>query len=255
MIFEKIYANGCSFTCAGGLHWDRVKKVYKEKLNIDIKNHIDYAYPNVLAKKLGIDIINDAVPGASIQRVVRTTYDYIFKNINNLKNTLLIIEVPLCWRDEFYSNELKRMINITAGNIGDVNDPTDLANGFDKDDIKKIHKDITNYFYNFVDVDLDMLKFTLSLMGLISYIKLNELNYLLIDSGLFNKFNKDNDLTNDYNYVWFENRQMCEWITKNSLLITNETKGEVTDGHAGIYGNKSIAEQLYYIITKEKKII
>jgi hypothetical protein len=255
MKFNKIYANGCSFSCAGGLNWDRTKELYKQKLNIDISNHIEYAYPNVLAKKFGVSIVNDAVSGGSINRLVRTTYEYIFKNQNDLENTLFILEIPPCWRDEFYSHELGRTINITGGNIDSIKDQTDVANGYDKDDIKQIHKNITNYFYHFVDISYDTFKFNTALLGLLSYIKLNKINYLLLDSFTFYKFNKENNLPNDYNYVFFETKFMSDWIYSNGLLITNETNGEIHDAHAGVYGNLSIAEHLYYTLTKEKKII
>lgn len=255
MQFKKIYANGCSFTCAGGLNWDLIKSVYNQSLNIDIKNHMDYAYPNVLAKLLNVDIINDAQSGGSINRMIRTTYKYIIENKNNLTDTLFILEVPPGWRDEFYSHQLNRTINITSGNIGSVDDETDVANGYNKKDIQKIYKNITNYFYNFVDIDYDMFKFAISLIGLLSFLKLNNINYMLLDCGMFDNFNKDENLPNDYNYIWFEEMSMCNWIAYKKLSITDETNGEVNDGHAGIFGNHLIAENLYHIITNNKKII
>ena len=87
-----------------------------------------------------MDLVNDSVPGASIQRVVRTTYDYIFKNKDNLKDTLFILEIPPCWRDEFYSTEYKRYFNITIGSIYSPNDDTDVASGNNPNDFRNLHK-------------------------------------------------------------------------------------------------------------------
>lgn len=255
MKFNKIYANGCSFTCAGGLNWPECQKIYKNYLNIDIINHMDFAYPNILSKKLGVDIINESVCGGSINRMVRTTYQYIFKNKNDLKNTLFILEVPPSWRDEFYSNILNRTINITPNSINNKNDRTDVANGYDINDMDKIYKQIKEYFFNFVDIDYDMFKFTTNLFGLLSYIKMNNWNYLLLDCGTFNNFIKHNNLDNDYNYVWIEGMPLCEWISLKDISIKHETNGKFIDGHSGIYGNHKIAEHLYYIVTNEKKII
>ena len=84
MKFNKIYLNGCSFSCAGGLQWPNHKKLYKERLGIDIDNHMDFAYPTLVANEYGVSLINESVSGGSINRLVRKTYEYIFKNISNI---------------------------------------------------------------------------------------------------------------------------------------------------------------------------
>ena len=83
MKYKMLYVNGCSFSCAGGLNWEDVKSQYKSKLNITIDNHLDFAYPNILAKKLGVDIINEGAPGGSVTRMLRKTYDYLLENYSN----------------------------------------------------------------------------------------------------------------------------------------------------------------------------
>ena len=49
MSFNSIYVNGSSFSCGNGLDLIEIKKIYKEKLNIEIQNHIDFSYPNIIA--------------------------------------------------------------------------------------------------------------------------------------------------------------------------------------------------------------
>ena len=49
-----LYVNGCSFSCAGGLDIDEVKELYNDR-GIKIKNHLDFAWPTLLSKKLKID--------------------------------------------------------------------------------------------------------------------------------------------------------------------------------------------------------
>ena len=79
-MINKIFVSGGSQCIGGGFINDDVKKAYNEKFNIKIDNNLDFAYPNILAKKLGVDIVNEGAPGGSITRMIRKTYEYIFKN-------------------------------------------------------------------------------------------------------------------------------------------------------------------------------
>ena len=251
MYFDKIYSNGCSFSCAGGLNWEEVKFQYKNKLNITIHNHLDFAYPNILAKKYEIDIINDAVPGGSLNRMIRKTYNHIFNNTDSLKDTLFILELPPMWRDEFYSNKLDRLVNITWGTIKHPDtDLTNIRNGYDVSDILAIHKDLENYFKNFIDIDFEEKKSMKNMLGLLSYLIINNLNYILIDCTGFDDFLKKNGLKDDYNFLWFDSKKMHHWIDDNQLRISDELDIEI-DRHAGINGNKIIAEKLEEYINKK----
>ena len=152
MSFNSIYVNGSSFSCGNGLDLIEIKKIYKEKLNIEIPNHIDFSYPNIIASNFKTKIINEAVPGGSLNRLIRKTYQFIFDKKNISKNTLFILELPPMWRDEFYSNKLDRFINITWGTIKDpTKDLTNIRNGYDVSDILKIYDDLTDCFDNFIN--------------------------------------------------------------------------------------------------------
>lgn len=249
MPIKKIYVSGGSQCIGAGFMWDKVKKIYKNN-NIVIENHFDFAYPNILAKKLNVEITNDGAPGGSITRMIRKTYEYIFNN--NIEDTLFILEVPPGWRDEFYSNEYKRYFNMTIGNILSPNDETDVACGNNVDDLRSIHKNFTDYFYNFIDDKLHQEKMMLNLLGLLSYFKLNNINYLLIDSGDFHTYLFRRNQPLDYNFVWFSDkfeRPMWEWAEKENYLIKNETNGKSNDEHMGVEANKMVADKLYKIIT------
>ena len=128
-----------------------IKELYKNKLGINIPNHLDFAYPNILAEKYKLSITNEAVPGGSLNRMIRKTYRYIFNNTDVLKDTLFVLELPPMWRDEFYSTKLDRLINVTWGTIKHPeSDLTNIRNGYDVSDILAIHKDLENYFKNFI---------------------------------------------------------------------------------------------------------
>jgi hypothetical protein len=251
MKFKKLYVNGCSFSCGNGLDLVEIKELYKQKLNIEIPNHLDFAYPNIFANKHNIEIINDAIPGGSLNRLIRKTYSYIFNNTDSIKDTLFILELPPMWRDEFYSNKLDRLVNITWGTIKHPNtDLTNIRNGYNISDILSIHKDLENYFKNFIDVDFEETKAMKNMLGLLSYIILNNINYILIDCSGFDDFLKKNNLKNDYNFLWFDNKKMHHWIDDNNLRISDELSIKI-DRHAGIEGNKIISKKLEeYIIKK-----
>jgi hypothetical protein len=250
-MINKIYINGGSQCIAAGFIWKDVKKIYGER-GVIIENHLEFSYPLFLSKKLNVDLVNEGSPGGSINRMIRTTYDFIFNNKTD--DTLIILEIPPGWRDEFYSKELGRYVNMTIGNILSPDDKTEVACGHNEKDLHKIHKDITNYFYNFIDYDLELEKNMINLLGFLSYLKLNNIQYLLIDTGDFHTYLFRKKLPSNYNFVWFHDRYplaFWEWININKLTIEHETNGLSNDQHMGIEGNKLLAEKLYKIITNE----
>ena len=252
-MINKLFVSGGSQCIGGGFIWEDVKKVYSDR-DIKIENNLDVAYPTLLAKMLNVDVVIEGAPGGSITRMIRKTYEHIFSN--NCKNTLFILEVPPGWRDEFYSNEFKRYFNITIGSILSPNDDTDVASGNNPNDLRNLHKDVTNYFYNFVDDKLHLEKMMLNLLGLLSYLKLNNYQYLLIDTGDFETYLHRKNQPTDYNFVWFSNDYsypMWEWADKEKLLIKDETIGKSKDEHMGIEANELVADKLYKLFMNENQ--
>jgi hypothetical protein len=257
-MIKKIYVSGGSQCIAGGFMHDDVKKIYKEKFNIDIKNHLDFAYPNILAKKLDVDIVNEGAPGGSITRMMRKTYEYIIKNKKDINETLFIFEIPPYWRDEYYSNLLKRHINMTIGNINTPDDETEMLNGHNPKDLNKIHKDITNFFYNFQDEEIHNTKMMMNLLGFMSFIKLNNLNYILNDTGDFDAFLSVNNLEKNYNFLWFSDKwpyPMTQWYGEQRMSIKQETNRLSKDEHMGIKANELVAEKLYNMLNNINEVV
>ena len=252
-MIKKIFVSGGSQCIAGGFIWDKEKKIYSDK-GIIIKHNLDVAYPKILADKLGVELINEGAPGGSITRMIRKTYEFLF-NETNKNEVLIILEVPPGWRDEYYSTEYKRYFNVTIGNILSPNDTTDVASGNNPNDYKNIYKNVTNHFFNFIDDKLHLEKMMLNLLGLISYLKLNNIQHIIIDTGDFDTYLTRRKQSRNYNFVWFSDKfeyPMWQWINENKLLIKDETNGLSNDEHMGIEGNKQVAEKLYKIIINEK---
>jgi len=253
---KKIYVCGGSQCIGAGFIWKDVKKIYKEYHDIDIDNHLDFAYPNILAKKLNADIINEGAPGGSVTRMLRKTYDYLLENYSTIKETLVILEVPPGWREELNSIDLGRTINMTVGNILSPDDETDVACGNNKKDTHKIHKDATTYFNSFVDYYFERDKWMANLVGLVSFLKLNDVQHIIMDSGDLDYFLKRKKVNLKYNFVWFSDsfeRPMGQWAEEEKLLIKHETSGLSNDEHMGIRANQMVADKLYKMITNENQ--
>jgi len=250
--FNKIYANGCSFSCAGGFNYEVVRAQYKDILNMDIgKDYIKYAYPNVVADRLNIDIHNDAQSGGSLNRVIRRTYQYIYDNRTDIDKTLFMLEIPPGWRDEIYSNKLDRFMNVTWGTIKFPDDDlTDITLGNDIMDMRKVHTDLVASFYNFTNTDVEIKKSMNNFLGLLSFMKLHNIKFVIIDNLGFEIFLNSINLKNDFDFIRFGNNQMYLWFTENGLTIQDEL-GVPSDGHAGIAGNEKIAEIILNYLQKK----
>ena len=244
--------SGGSQCIGGGFNLKDVVDVYRTEMNINIENRFDITYPKLVGNYFNSDVIFEGEFGGSINRMIRKTYEYIFNN--NVADTLFILEVPPGWRDEFYSNELNRNVNMTIGNILSPDDNTDAANGNDVKDLHKIHKDITNYFYNFIDYEIDKRKWMYSLIGLLSYFQLHKLKYIVMDNGDLQQFLKSqNKSEDDYNLLWFDKgNSLNNWINENGLTIKLETNNKSNDEHLSIKGHQMVAEKIINYVKENK---
>lgn len=80
-----LVVNGCSYTYGHG-----------------IENPIDNAWPSLVAKKLGVPLINLAIPGQSNYAVQDRTFKYFFKDLYNDNNPFYIHAYTQSQRREFY---------------------------------------------------------------------------------------------------------------------------------------------------------
>lgn len=251
-MISKIFVSGGSQCIGGGFNLKDVVDVYRTEMNINIENRFDITYPKLVGNYFNSDVIFEGEFGGSINRMIRKTYEYIFNN--NVADTLFILEVPPGWRDEFYSNELNRNVNMTIGNILSPDDNTDAANGNDVKDLHKIHKDITNYFYNFIDYEIDKRKWMYNLVGLLSYFQLHKLKYIVMDNGDLQQFLKSqNKSEDDYNLLWFDKgNSLNNWINENGLTIKLETNNKSNDEHLSIKGHQMVAEKIINYVKENK---
>jgi len=154
--YKYLVVNGCSF--AKGQGCDNVEKERFSKL---------------LSDKLKCEEVNIAKGAGSNDRAFRTTFDWIQKNQDKVKESLFIIGLTELYRKDFYSNVHKRYTAISVpelyhGQPGGADSPRKL--GMAEDDVKKYAKLDLKYLTS--DVPL-MNSLHRQLILLNSYIKVN----------------------------------------------------------------------------------
>lgn len=250
---KKLYTNGSSITWGWPLHEKKIKKLYSE-IGIDYEKREDVIWPTLLANNLKLELVEDSRWGGSLDRLIRKTYEYCFNNIGNLNETLFVLEIPIGFRTEMFSNTLNRIINITRGNI--VN-PTDATE--DLDYVNAYHH-VRNWYDGFGDIKFQYHTQSLKLMGLICFFELNKVQYLIIDGG---EYQDNHDITypikevnkklNLYNrFIQFDGgNKFCvvDWYSKyHKKTLADEIPYD--DYHPSIGAHRLIAEYLTKYIKK-----
>ena len=270
MQFKTIYLNGCSFMWGVGHSNPSVFKYFEETKHIDAShgehfngktlfNNYDWVRQDVnISGRLkkhydGLALIDESIYGGSLKRVVRKTYNWIFNNDKQAKETLFILEWPIGVRNEMYIPLQKRYVNYTAN-----------FDNFDNID-PYLHRLMINEIApNFFADGVAFLEDLQAFVGLLSYIKSIGANYLiLLDEFPFdnipdetisyvNKHQIKNILNNIIvpNAVIFEKdgkktRSMIEYYREfENATFTLDTMGELIDDHNSIRASKLITEQI-----------
>ena len=270
MQFKTIYLNGCSFMWGVGHSNPLVFKYFEETKNIDAShgehfngktlfNNYDWVRQDTnISGRLkkhyeGLPLIDESIYGGSLQRVVRKTYNWIFNNDKQAKETLFILEWPIGVRNEMYIPLQKRYINYTAN-----------FDNFDNID-PYLHRLMINEIApNFFAEDVAFIEDLQALVGLLSYIKnIGGTYLLLLDEFPFDKIPEQttsyvskhqikNILNNVIvpNAVIFEKdgkktRSMIEYYREyEEATFTIDTMGELIDDHNSIRASKLITEQI-----------
>jgi hypothetical protein len=109
--YELFYINGASAFEGGGLEESNIKHnsyepLYRKKYNVNWKNRNEINFGKRLSEIIGMPCINDAISGSGTERLVRTTYDFIFKNWKRKDKFFIIIEPLDAARSYVFLNEI-----------------------------------------------------------------------------------------------------------------------------------------------------
>ena len=117
----KLYTNGCSFTWGDELS-DR-----------------NLRFAGLLANKFDCELIDDSMCGASNERILRTTLDYLQNPNTDLENLMVVIGWSGISRKEIYKNGWEK---ITPTMIG----TKDVATQY-YSTIQSVQQDNLNFYY------------------------------------------------------------------------------------------------------------
>lgn len=254
--FDFFYVNGTSHSAAGGLEEPNIRMngvmdLYYKKYNIKWKNRNEINYAKRLSDLIKKPFINDAVCGASNERIVRTTYDFIYKNWNKRDKFFIILETTDHYLSEVYLNEIKDYYLVTSQYNLNKNDYNffgayrDFWNKkvFEYDNSKQNIFD--NWYKNHFNYDESVKINESKIIGLYSFCKLNNIKIFLmknleyyfidvIDKNDIIKFSETNNTDS-----------LHEWCNKNKFTIKDELDNESDDFHPGYFGHIEYANELY----------
>lgn len=172
-----LVVNGCSYTYGHG-----------------IENPIDDAWPSLVAKKLGVPLINLAVPGQSNYAVQDRTFKYFFRDLYNDNNPFYI---------HAYTQSQRREVYLAKDYLGQPYQDSILIDTSNHGKITRVEKEIV------LETDHYCLKL------------LEEKKYHIWHSinGLLDSHNINHLATN---YMPCSDGSIIEWMHKHHYILQSE---------------------------------
>jgi hypothetical protein len=267
---EYLYINGSSISAGGGFEEYKYRKdvrvAYMDKGIQLPKSQIECTYGFHIAEYFNLKLINDAKSGSGIDRLIRSTFDWILNNQDKVDNTLFIFEIQSGIRLDWYVNEWKNYGVLNAHLSSEGKYPFTLVKDWFKDNSteqiewnEKYKSHIDGYFNNFFDLNVKFENELKSLIQFISYLNSKNIEYIisLPEHGI-NETYKDelNSLippSSSLKNLFIDNGgSIWEYGRNKKLLISDEVDN--SDNHLGYNGAKLIAKKIINFIKKPFKI-
>jgi hypothetical protein len=282
-MFDRIYANGCSFIWGHNHNNPWYFKYFDETKDVDItafleecKKHnqsqenTQYTNPNVfkpfndfdwvrekynyaarVANDLEIEIVNQSIFGGSTHRMFRKTVQYIIKNTDeHLQKTLFLIEIPPIGRGEMYFCNQERYVNFVGNDNFDFIEEDNfdfIQQWYDKSFDLKVEI-MSEYQKLYLLLNLFKSK-NIKFVIVQTNNRINELDESTSKYGSFEKFKEiQNEINN--NSVMFRTDNgttydLVHWFSREKKAqFSDDTEGVSFDGHNSIRGSKLISEEI-----------
>ena len=258
--FDTIYVNGCSHTAGGGLYDEGTKELYEEIYGLTWKTEREVNYPKLLSKHFNCDLIDDSRCGSGAPRLVRKTFEYIFKvGLEQAKKTLFIFQINTpVHRLEYYCSEINDylIVNVQYEDDGSFKYVTAVDSHSKNEWINnpkfyegEITENIKLQLKKYHDPLAYLEKIHNEVIGLFSYLELHNIEYFFgFDTGNIPK------PVNESRRINIEGDQtIIEYCSRKKLRICEETNNRSIDGHPGYFGNKEYSEKLIGFLEEKLK--
>lgn len=262
-----LYINGSSISAGGGFEEYKYRKeirdIYKSK-GIELsETQVECSFGHYISKEYNLQLINHSKSGSGIDRMIRTTFDWIIKNKLKSKETLFILEPQIGIRLDWYVEEWKEygILNAHLNEKGEY--PSTLVKDWFTDDSgeqnlwnEKYENHISGYLNNFYNENVFLKNEIYKLIFFVSYLNDNNLDYIisipdLVDEDLKIELNKVVPSKSKLN-SFLKNMDLWSYCLNNKWLISDEI--DFDDNHIGFEGNQKIAKKIIEFIDKNNQI-
>jgi len=266
MRFKNLYCNGCSTMAGGGLEVIKTDllKYYKDTYGVEWQSERDIMWPKLVADHFGMQIYDYSKSGAGTERFIRETYEFIHNYPYIIKETIFFIECPIIWNKvDVWSNHYNEYVICNTDLNYDergksLNTLCDIHLCKDyfyqsKDEIKELENRIKPQLKASMLENWNPKKYTEKIMqnlvGLISFMKLKELEFYILPSAIDNSYLKMNinDIHNHFLNLEIDGEKyqhdFHNWQA-HKYTISKETNDIFIDTHGGYFAHKRWAEEV-----------
>jgi hypothetical protein len=256
--YNFFYVNGCSYVEGGGLEEQSINdgsiiKYYEEKYGVTWNNRKEVNFGTRLSQIIGIPCINGAKCGSGTDRVVRTTYDFIYENWDNRDKFFIILENPDPTRSDVYLRDVNDYLIVNAYYKHETNQHyfgESTLEYYNKESRKVdyLYRDkMISWFENHYDFEQKMIQDDKSFVGLYSFCKMNGIKVFVMSKTNFHFmscFEKGDVINFNEKYYYNKSYDINNWCRERKHTIQDEIPNNSDDGHPGYFGHILYAQNL-----------
>jgi hypothetical protein len=239
-------------------------KYYKDTYGVEWQSERDIMWPKLVADHFGMQIYDYSKSGAGIERFIRETYEFIHNYPYIINETIFFIECPIIWNkvdvwSNYYNEYVICNTDLNYDERGkSLNTLYDIHLCKDyfyqsKDEIKELENRIKPQLKASMLENWNPKKYTEKIMqnlvGLISFMKLKELEFYILPSAIDNSYLKMNinDIHNHFLNLEIDGEKyqhdFHNWQA-HKYTISKETNDIFIDTHGGYFAHKRWAEEV-----------
>lgn len=281
-----IHCFGTSYTAGGGFEFESTDLEKRKKLRdfysgtSERMTEYNFSWPGQLSKLLKsngyhVEVKNHAKSGYGNERMYRLVYDIIKSKNFNKDEHLFLLEFSSVGRKEFYSTEFNDYL-IFNYDVRDITnyDNWQVAHSYFYDDDEKqlklesIRDKVIDFFKLSIDVKEKEEEVNRNNLFFVNFLEFNKINFLFtecplyVDADIYLMMYPDvvplKNMEPKHKIIFKHDSNIYNgfvgYFHSKDLTITRETNGLFNDGHAGLQGNKEIANIVYNDLINRKEL-